>query len=197
MRGPEPNGIAARFAAADSGAGASAQPALRREGLRVGKVALADAVVAQHAPDLRARRHRDVADDGVAQRLQRDERRHRFQAHRLAGARVEEIERVDLLERDRGQVRHRLAHLALRARQRVRVAVQQVDHPGERVGGGVLAGEQHGQHVADHLRVTEAAVGLVGGDDHRFEQVARLLAQRRLVAQTLARLGDEVGDGRR
>ena len=53
-----------------------------------------------------------------------------------------------------------------------RVALQQVDHPGQRVGGGVLAGQQHGQHVAGHLLVVDAAVGLVGGHDHRFEQVA-------------------------
>ena len=45
----------------------------------------------------------------------------------------------------------------LHAPQHGRVALQQVDHPGQGVGGGVLAGQQHGQHVARHLRVAEAA----------------------------------------
>jgi hypothetical protein len=67
------------------------------------------------------------------------------------------------------------------------VVPQQVDHPGDRVGGGVLAGQQHGQHVAGHLVVVDAAVGFVGGDEHGFEQVLRPLTRGRVGRQS--RLG--------
>ena len=39
-----------------------------------------------------------------------------------------------------------------------------MDHPGQRVGSGVFAGQQHRQHIAGHLLVVDSAAGLVGGE---------------------------------
>ena len=63
------------------------------------------------------------------------------------------------------------------------MAAQQMDQPGQRVGGGVLAGQQHRQHVAGHLSVVDAAAAFVGSGDHRFEQVRWLRAPRRVGVQ--------------
>ena len=74
--------------------------------------------------------------------------------------------------------------------------MQEVEQPGERVGSRVLAGEQHDEDVAGDVAVVDLAARHVGGDDHRFEQIARAAAQRRIVAQALPRLGDEALDRR-
>ena len=83
-----------------------------------------------------------------------------------------------------------------RAPHRLGMAVQEVEQPGERVGGRVLAGDQGDEDVARDIAVVDLAARHVGGDDHRLEQVARAGAQLRIVAQPLARLGDEARDRR-
>ena len=47
-------------------------------------------------------------------------------------------------------------HLVLRAAQRIGMPAEEVNHPGERVRGRVLAGEQHRQHVARDVGVIHA-----------------------------------------
>ena len=47
-------------------------------------------------------------------------------------------------------------HLGHRARQCGRMLLEQPDAPGERVGGGVLASQQHGHHVAGDPVVVES-----------------------------------------
>ena len=138
-----------------------AEPALRFEALGIGEIALADAVAAHHAPDDRAGRHADVGDHRVAQRLQRLERRDRLQPHRLVGAGVERRSSVPSRCGSCGALgvdrRARTSSLQ-RARSAAGMAPQQIDHPRQRVGGGVLAGQQHRQHVAGDLAVGDAAV---------------------------------------
>ena len=74
------------------------------------------------------------------------------------------------------------------------VAPELLDHPRQAGGGGVFAGQQHGEHIAGHVLVAHAAVGGVGGHQHRLQQVLRRgTALRRLQAHT--GLGHEVADG--
>ncbi len=88
-----------------------------------------------------------------------------------------------------------LVDLGARTRQAVGVAEQQPDRPGERVGGRVLAGEQHRQHVAVDFVRRDPRLRIVGGDDHRLEQVLGRGAARR-VLEAGSRRGDEALDRR-
>ena len=63
--------------------------------------------------------------------------------------------------------------LLLRAPHRLRMAMQEIEQPGERVGRRVLAGDQGDEDVAGDVAVVDLAARRVGGDDHRFEQIAR------------------------
>ena len=152
---------------------------------------VAHAVAAQQCMHTGAGADEHIAHDGVAQRLQGQEWRHGFQAHGLVRAGLHIVELRHLFERQFSAVAHHTAHFVGGELQRARVAPQQVDHPGQGVGGGVLAGQQHGQHIARHLCVVDAAAGLVGGHDHGFEQVARVRAQLGVGGQACARLRDE------
>jgi hypothetical protein len=101
----------------------------------------------------------------VAQRLQRHLRGHRLEPHRLVRAGLHVLQPTELLERGRLAVGADGAHLGHGPGQRLRVAPRQVDHPRDGVGGGVLAREQHGQHVARDQPVVDAAVRLVRRGD--------------------------------
>ncbi len=74
------------------------------------------------------------------------------------------------------------------------MAVEQIDHPGEGVGGGVFARQEHGQHVTGDVRIGEPAAGVVARRDHRLDQVGRPLAQLGLRLHPRTRLGDEIAD---
>jgi hypothetical protein len=96
MRGPEPNGIAMRFAAA-----ASPSQRVGSNAAAFWKVAVVDAVAAHDAPDERARRHEYVGHRSCHAAPRCKERRHWLQAHRLARAGVEVVQRLDSLESQR------------------------------------------------------------------------------------------------
>ena len=107
---------------------------------------------------------------------------------------LDEVQLRDLVPGRAGRVGDDGPHLGLRTLQRRRVAPQQVDHPGDGVGGGVLAGQQHGQHVAADLLVVDAAAGFVGRGEHGLEQVLGVLAAARIGHQARPGLGDEAVD---
>ena len=134
------------------------------------------------------------------------------------------VELRHLLRRECAAVAGHAARFVLRFAKHRRVALQQVDHPGQRVGGGVFTGEQHGQHVARHVTVSQlwsphgrsrslppagertsgrgtrprfglpVGVTAVGGRDHRFEQIARLRVQQWVDSHAFAGLRDEAFD---
>ena len=140
--------------------------------------------MAQHAPDDVVALDLHIADLPCAQRHQRHEGRDRFKAHGLADAGIEVGQAVHQLDGELGGVGREASHLSLQALQRVRVELEQVDHPRQRVRGGVFTRQEHGQHISHHLAVAQAAVGLVRGDDHGLQQIARcLICLQRLILQ--------------
>ena len=151
--------------------------------------------MAQHAPHHAAGRHGHVAHHRVAQGFEGQEGRHRFEAHCLAGAGAQKRQAVQLLDGKAGHIGRDAAHFLARPRQCLRVTLQQINHPRNRVGRRVFAGQQHGQHIAGHGAVVDAAVLLVGGGDHGFEQVGRTHASRRVLRHARARLLHQIGDG--
>ena len=172
------------------------QPALGLKRAGPQHMLLTHRVAPQQADHHHAGRHLHIAQHGVAHRLQRQLRRHRLEPHRLQCAGLDKIELVHLGQRgcQRGRVQASAtdpSHLAGGARQRGRVLPQQVDHPGDGVGGGVLTGQQHRQHIAGHLGVVDAAARRVGGGDHRFQQVVGPLAQAGVGLHAGACLADE------
>ena len=98
----------------------------------------------------------------AAQRFERHERGHRLEPHGFLHTGVEVVERIHLMNGKRGGIEDDAPHFVLRAPHRFRVALQQVQHPGQRIGRGVFAGQQHGRHIAGHGAVIDAAAALVG-----------------------------------
>ena len=123
--------------------------------------------------------------------LQGVDGRHRPQPHGLVGASLQVVQFAQLLQRRQGRARADAVDLLAGPGHDLGMAPQQPDHPRQGVGRRVLAGQQHGQHIAGHLFVVDAAAGFVGGHDHGLEQIGRLLAQRGVGGHALARLGDE------
>ena len=151
--------------------------------------------MAHHAPQHAAGGHGHVAHHRVAQRFERNVGRHRLQAHGFAGAGAQVVEAVQLRQAEVRHVGRQAPHFLARLGQAVRMALQQVDDPGNRVGRRVFAGQQHGQHIAGDGAVVHATAGFVGGDDHGFEQVGRAHAPRGVLLQACARLPHQVGNG--
>ena len=138
----------------------------------------------------------NVGDDGVACRLQRHDRRNRLEPEGFVGAGFDRIEHGELLVAGRMRIRaeggaHRAGEFAAGGS----VLVQQVDHPGQGVRCRVLSGQQHRQHVGGDVVVVQAAVAGIARQDHRFDQVPRLLSQGRIGVEAPARLVDELLDG--
>ena len=124
------------------------------------------------------------ADAGIADREHQD----------AVGARAGDVARR-VADHDDVMSRHRSPDVGLGAcaREGLRVLVEEPDRPRERVRGRVLAGEQHRQHVAVNLAGRDSRLRVVGGNDHRLEQVLRRGAARGIL-EALARRGDEALD---
>ena len=170
----------------------SPEPAFGIERAGLGKVLRAHAVVAHRAPQQRACRHLHVAQLGVAQGFAHQERRHRLQAHRLVQAGLDVVELRQVFRRQRlGLVGH--AHRTS-SRARAITAGWRCSRCSSQARVLAVVSSPASSMVstlADTCSSPMPRAALVGGDDHRLQQVRRLLAARRVGAQALARLGDE------
>ena len=76
----------------------------------------------------------------------------------------------------------------------VRFFGQIAGEPGQGIGGGVLSGQERGEHVAADIGVGKTGIRRVARGQERLDQVAGVAAQRGVCFHALARLRDETVD---
>ncbi len=77
----------------------------------------------------------------------------------------------------------------------LRVAAHEMHHPGDGVGGRILARYQHGEDVCEQLLIVQRRLARGLGNQHRLQEVGRMRGELRALRQPLACRGDELADG--
>ena len=172
------------------------EPALRLERGGFGEVAVVERIAPHQAEDHRLGRHLDAGDVVSRDRLHRQDRRHRLQAHRLARAGLDVVERADRSACSAAGRAPRASPRRARAARRPDARCSRWISQASVFAVVSSPASSIVEHVAGDVAIVEAAAAFVGRGDHRLEQVARMLAALRLRLHPLARLGDEALDRR-
>ena len=129
-----------------------------------------------------------IPNDGLLQCLQGQLGGHRLEPHGLMGAGFHIVQLRHVLVGQNRTVTANATDLLGGKGQALWIAPEQMDHPGQRIGGGIFPRQQHGQYIACHLRIVNAAIRLVSRSNHGLEQVGRMGMQFRLGTHARTRL---------
>ncbi len=164
------------------------QPALGLERRGLGELAVLEGVDPRGDQEVGAGGGAVAGQFDVLQRGAADDGGDRLEAQGLAG------EGVDVALQRLAVRAPCLVRFVLQALLRLWMQGQEMDHPGQGVGGGVLPGQQGGDGVGVDLLVGQADAVVVARDDEGLDQVAGLFRQVRVRRDARARLGDALFD---